>query len=86
MAFNVAKRLAFYRMFLRHFQCICRTVAMSIIPCQQDGVGLGHLIATIHSRLPILDPVYALYNISSSSKHSSVYLHTTEMNNAKDEQ
>jgi hypothetical protein len=48
------------------------------------GVGLGHLIATIHSRLPILDPVYALYNLSSSSKHSSVYLHTTEMNNAKD--
>jgi hypothetical protein len=48
------------------------------------GVGLGHLIATIHGRLPILDPVYALYNLSTSSKHSSVYLHTTEINNAKD--
>jgi hypothetical protein len=50
------------------------------------GVGLGNLIATIHIRLPILDPVYALYNLSASSKYYSIYLHTTERNNDKDEQ
>ncbi len=61
---------------------------MSFIPCQKDGgwVGLGHLIATIHGRMPILDPVYALYNLSTSSKYYSIYLHTTEMNNDKDGQ